>query len=86
MRCSKQNPGAPRPFPDQKHEFWNSIDHLSELELPDADRNLIVTVHYHPLRHPGPALGGANPRGIDSNLDPSEALARERPVKFFRRV
>lgn len=27
--------------------FWNSIDHLKELELPDADRNLIVTVHYY---------------------------------------
>lgn len=27
--------------------FWNSIDHLSELELPDDDRNLIVTVHYY---------------------------------------
>ncbi|MBI5801266.1 MAG: cellulase family glycosylhydrolase [Verrucomicrobia bacterium] len=26
---------------------WNSIDHLPELELPDADRNLIVTVHYY---------------------------------------
>jgi len=27
--------------------FWNSIDHLAELELPAADRNLIVTVHYY---------------------------------------
>lgn len=27
--------------------FWNSIDHLSELRLPDEDRNLIVTVHYY---------------------------------------
>lgn len=27
--------------------FWNSIDHLDELELPDADRHLIVTVHYY---------------------------------------
>ena len=27
--------------------FWNSIDHLQELELPDADRHLIVTVHYY---------------------------------------
>ena len=27
--------------------FWNSIDHLAELELPDDDRNLIVTVHYY---------------------------------------
>jgi endoglucanase len=27
--------------------FWNSIDHLHELELPAEDRNLIVTVHYY---------------------------------------
>jgi endoglucanase len=27
--------------------FWNGIDHLQELELPKADRNLIVTVHYY---------------------------------------
>ncbi len=27
--------------------FWNSVDHLKELELPDADRHLIVTVHYY---------------------------------------
>jgi endoglucanase len=27
--------------------FWNSIDHLTELELPAADRHLIVTIHYY---------------------------------------
>lgn len=27
--------------------FWNSVDHLKELELPEKDRNLIVTVHYY---------------------------------------
>jgi len=27
--------------------FWNSIDHLRELKLPESDRNLIVTVHYY---------------------------------------
>ncbi len=27
--------------------FWNSVDHLHELELPASDRNLIVTVHYY---------------------------------------
>jgi endoglucanase len=27
--------------------FWNSIDHLHELELPTNDTNLIVTVHYY---------------------------------------
>lgn len=27
--------------------FWNSVDRLDGLQLPDADRNLIVTVHYY---------------------------------------
>jgi len=27
--------------------FWNSVDHLNELELPAADHHLIVTVHYY---------------------------------------
>jgi len=27
--------------------FWNSIGHLQDLELPAADRQLIVTVHYY---------------------------------------
>lgn len=27
--------------------FWNGIDHLQELKLPENDRNLIVTVHYY---------------------------------------
>src|SRR5436190_4637719 len=27
--------------------FWNSINHLQELQLPEADHNLIVTVHYY---------------------------------------
>ena len=27
--------------------FWNSMDHLKELELPADDRNLIVTIHYY---------------------------------------
>jgi endoglucanase len=27
--------------------FWNSVDHIQELELPENDRNLIVTVHYY---------------------------------------
>lgn len=27
--------------------FWNSVDHLKELELPEGDRHLIVTVHYY---------------------------------------
>ena len=31
--------------------YWNSIDHLDDLVLPENDRNLIVTVHYYtPMR------------------------------------
>ena len=36
--------------------FWNGIDHLHELELPEVDRNIIVTVHYYhpmPFTHQG---------------------------------
>ena len=35
---------------------WNGIDHLNELALPGADRNIIVTVHYYepfPFTHQG---------------------------------
>jgi endoglucanase len=41
--------------------FWNSIDHLGELELAAADRNLIVTVHYYTpmdFTHQGAAWAG----------------------------
>ena len=27
--------------------YWNSIDHLDDLVLPEDDRNIIVTVHYY---------------------------------------
>jgi endoglucanase len=30
--------------------FWNGIDYIEDLELPEEDRNIIVTVHYyHPM-------------------------------------
>jgi endoglucanase len=41
--------------------FWNSVDHLHELELPTADQHLIVTVHYYkPMQftHQGAAWAG----------------------------
>jgi endoglucanase len=41
--------------------FWNSIAHLSELQLPENDRNLIVTVHYYipmDFTHQGAAWAG----------------------------
>ncbi len=27
--------------------FWNSVDHLDDLALPEDDRNIVVTVHYY---------------------------------------
>jgi endoglucanase len=27
--------------------FWNGIGHLDALELPEKDRNIVVTVHYY---------------------------------------
>jgi endoglucanase len=27
--------------------FWNNIDHLDKLKLPESDRHLIATVHYY---------------------------------------
>ncbi len=36
--------------------FWNGIDYIEDLKLPEADRNIIVTVHYYhpmPFTHQG---------------------------------
>jgi endoglucanase len=27
--------------------YWNTIDHLDELKLPEEDENIIVTIHYY---------------------------------------
>ena len=49
--------------------FWNSIDHLAELELPAADRNLIVTIHYYTpmdFTHQGAEWAGRKDKlGVD---------------------
>jgi len=49
--------------------FWNSIDHLDELELPESDRNLIVTVHYYlpmAFTHQGASWTGQQDKlGVD---------------------
>ena len=40
---------------------WNSINDLDKLDLPEEDRNLIVTVHYYspfPFTHQGAAFAG----------------------------
>jgi endoglucanase len=36
--------------------WWNGIDHINQLQLPEKERNLIVTVHYYhpmPFTHQG---------------------------------
>jgi endoglucanase len=49
--------------------FWNSIAHLPELQLPDNDRNIIVTVHYYTpmdFTHQGAAWAGRKDKlGVD---------------------
>src|SRR5207245_3591976 len=49
--------------------FWNSSDHLGELELPASDTNLIVTVHYYKpmdFTHQGAAWAGRKDKlGVD---------------------
>lgn len=53
--------------------FWNSVDHLKELELPLDDAHLIVTVHYYkPMRftHQGAAWTDQKDKtGIDWGTD-----------------
>jgi endoglucanase len=48
--------------------FWNSIDHLKELNLPSEDHNIIVTVHYYSpmdFTHQGaPWAGRADKLGV----------------------
>lgn len=79
--------------------FWNAIDHLSELELPDHDRNLIVTVHYYkPMEftHQGAAwtnhkdklgvgwLGNEKELlAIDNDFDKAAAWAKEHNRPVF---
>ena len=66
--------------------FWNSIDHLHELELPDGDRNLIVTVHYYkPMEftHQGASWAGHQDK---SGVTWGTAADREAVKKDFGRV
>jgi len=47
--------------------FWNNISHLPELVLPEADRHIIVTVHYyepHTFTHQGATWGDAQWRKL----------------------
>lgn len=57
---------------------WNSIQHLSELEVPEDDGNIIVTVHYYnpmAFTHQGAAWAGDHPVGVPWNGTPEEQRA-----------
>ncbi len=62
--------------------FWNSVDHLAELELPANDRNLIVTVHYYkPMEfthHGAPWTGQRDKSGVTWGTEAErEAVKRD---------
>jgi endoglucanase len=62
--------------------FWNGIDHIEDLVLPEADRNIIVTVHYY---HPMPFTHQGAPwsqhqdevRTWDGTPEEQEAIVRD---------
>jgi endoglucanase len=65
---------------------WNGIESLNTLELPENDRNIIVTVHfYHPMRftHQGAAWAGEykNLSGIKWTGTPDEKEEVESKLK-----
>jgi len=59
--------------------FWNSIDYLDKLELPEDDRNIIVTVHYYkPMNftHQGASWAGLQDKvGVEWTASPEEKQA-----------
>jgi endoglucanase len=79
--------------------FYNSLDHMSELDLPAKDRNLIVTIHYYEpfaFTHQGagwtdqkdkvgvPWLGTKDERNaIKSAFDKAAAWAKQHRLPIF---
>lgn len=59
--------------------FWNGIDYIEDLVLPEADRNIIVTVHYYhpmPFTHQGaPWSEHRNVVGVEWRGTPEEQQA-----------
>jgi len=61
--------------------FWNSVDHLKELELPAEDRHLIVTVHYYKpmtFTHQGASWAGqADKSGVTWGTEAERKAVQE---------
>lgn len=63
--------------------FWNGIDYLHELELPENDRHIITTIHYYhpmPFTHQGAPWNAENRdfSGITWQGLPDEIMAIRR--------
>jgi endoglucanase len=57
---------------------WNQIAQLDKLELPEDDRNIIVTIHYYePFKftHQGASWAGNQPVGVEWTGTPEEQQA-----------
>ena len=58
---------------------WNNINYLEQLELPEDDRNIIVTVHYYsPMEftHQDASCAGNRDKiGVEWNATPEEKQA-----------
>lgn len=69
--------------------YWNNIDYLEKLELPENDRNLIVTVHYYKpmsFTHQGASWAGQKDKvGIPWNGTPQEREAIQRDFEKAQR-
>jgi len=59
--------------------YWNTIDYLDKLELPEDDRDIIVTVHYYkPMEftHQGARWAGLQDKvGVEWKATPDEKQA-----------
>jgi endoglucanase len=59
--------------------FWNGFDYLDTLQLPEMDRNIIVTVHYyHPMPFTHQGAGWTEYRdlsGVEWHATPEEQQA-----------
>ena len=62
--------------------FWNNINHLAELQLPESDHNIIVTIHYYsPMEFTHQGASWTNQRdktGIPWNATEKETQAVQR--------